>query len=83
MPFTTPRQLTQQLRSDVIAAWNLLVQAGKLDRDYHYAFRQRNGVWGIEMWKGSRFDPDGGVAWAQCEELIVAAGPLKQVRGYD
>ena len=82
MAIYIPRQMTQELRTDTINAFNILVQAGKLDSDCNYAFVERRGHWGIEIWKGSRYDPEGGVVWTSCDDIIVAAGPLKTVRGH-
>lgn len=75
-------ELTQQLRLDTISAYNVLRRRGMVPPDGHYAFaRKRGGEWGVELWKGPRHAPTGGVAWCSCVDLIVAAGPLPVVRG--
>lgn len=71
-----------QFRQDVLNAINILFERGHLDRDVHYAFeRGPNRKWGIAFWKGDRFHPLGGIAWVDCLDVIVGAGPLPVVRG--
>lgn len=76
-----PEDLAPRLRSDTIGAIHVLQQRGYLPMDTHFAFVRRMSKWGVELWKGPRHAPTGGVVWADCKEIIVAAGPLPVIRG--
>lgn len=73
--------LTPALRADTVAAFNLLRQERQIPEAAHFAFSQRAGKWGLEIWAGPRHHPFGGIAWVACTEVVCAAGPLKLVRG--
>jgi len=84
-------ELPDQLRQDACNAFNLLVRAGQIPEDTGYDFvKNAKGKVMVHMWREKAIGQDSqgytvfeayGDAFVDPKELIVAAGPLKQVRG--
>jgi hypothetical protein len=74
----------EPLRSDTIAAWNICILKGYIPQELSFKFMPRNGKWGIEMWMGDYFNPQNGIIWTDCVEIIAAAHePVAVIRGAD
>lgn len=68
-----PFKLTLQSRAEIIEAWNVLRERGRVPHDANYAIELWRGKWMVAIWIGDRFHPQGGVAMTDPRELLAAA----------